>query len=627
MQDEDQKLNDLSPETVKKAIEAVKSRAWDINPFTVADELKVSRAAIYRHAGIMKIIIAARGGSFGMDVQTSLDLAWQLRQLELQNNELKEKLATSGSHRLDLIHKSVDEITANGAANEGKETDRPGEAIFNLANNNGPPMSTYFNQLERLLWKDIETVYYFKVASLKDQAKNLLDINDQSDKLNNDSAINVLDSHKSSISYDSLISIEANKRLNQASSISPFARLKSGSLGPDKTQKDLGSEQKTKEYFSDNTSVSPPIESLLPFSSQPILRDKSQEIDEQLLQNSEHVGQTEKRVEKLESDLVHLASQLHNDIAERIRINLENQTEEASSQIKAETAPIDSGSGLRFESVKTPTESEGWQKFETQLPPLGEESVVIETPNQDDLLLETPLPIQDDKEPDIKLIPLLRSQMPPPSPNVDLIIEESAYVVNELAQNVADTGDGEIVSKEINSSLKEDNAVPRDELRDLIQSHIRNAAEQMAEFPHSIGTGKEFEVWLNNPARSKFVGSTKTPETNRVEEEEIKSQPKQMPFIPRVVPPEVRKACLILGLRPDNITYEVVQEAWKKSIVAPGVHPDLGGDTELAVYLNTAKDVLMRFLDAQAPKLGKKFGPFRTEKDGKTKTEKPKNEQ
>ena len=86
MQDEDRELNNLSLEIVEKAIATVKARAWDVNPFTIADELKVSRAAIYRHAEIMKLIIAARGGGFGMDIQTSLDLTWQLRQLEQTNN-------------------------------------------------------------------------------------------------------------------------------------------------------------------------------------------------------------------------------------------------------------------------------------------------------------------------------------------------------------------------------------------------------------------------------------------------------------------------------------------------------------------------------------------------------------
>jgi hypothetical protein len=56
------------------------------------------------------------------------------------------------------------------------------------------------------------------------------------------------------------------------------------------------------------------------------------------------------------------------------------------------------------------------------------------------------------------------------------------------------------------------------------------------------------------------------------------------------------------------MTERIVKEAWKRQIASPGVHPDLGGETESAIYLNTAKDTLVRWLDQQAPKLGKKFG-------------------
>ena len=40
----------------------------------------------------------------------------------------------------------------------------------------------------------------------------------------------------------------------------------------------------------------------------------------------------------------------------------------------------------------------------------------------------------------------------------------------------------------------------------------------------------------------------------------------------------------------------------------PGVHPDTGGDTETAIYLNNAKVELVKWIEAQTPKLGKKFG-------------------
>ncbi len=56
---------------------------------------------------------------------------------------------------------------------------------------------------------------------------------------------------------------------------------------------------------------------------------------------------------------------------------------------------------------------------------------------------------------------------------------------------------------------------------------------------------------------------------------------------------------MILGLRPEKLTVDSVTRAWKEQVASPGVHPDLGGDQEAVVYLNTAKDTLIRWLNGQ----------------------------
>lgn len=142
-----------------------------------------------------------------------------------------------------------------------------------------------------------------------------------------------------------------------------------------------------------------------------------------------------------------------------------------------------------------------------------------------------------------------------------------------------------------------------DELRELIKGRIKQAAEMP-------GGGDQGAVNVAGDkgaaamgSRSKFVGG-------KAKESE-QSSPTQQPapgFVVRNVPPEIRKACMILGVRPEEMTKQSVIEAWKRQIATDGVHPDLGGDTEAAIYLNTAKDTLVRWLDQQAPKLGKKFG-------------------
>ncbi|MDP3509900.1 MAG: hypothetical protein Q8T09_18155 [Candidatus Melainabacteria bacterium] len=90
---------------------------------------------------------------------------------------------------------------------------------------------------------------------------------------------------------------------------------------------------------------------------------------------------------------------------------------------------------------------------------------------------------------------------------------------------------------------------------------------------------------------------------------------------PRVapIPADIRKHCMMLGVRADELTIKVVIEAWKAQITAPGVHPDQGGDTETAVYLNLAKDSLIKYIEAQAPKLGKKFGQPSQARDSQSK--------
>jgi hypothetical protein len=139
-----------------------------------------------------------------------------------------------------------------------------------------------------------------------------------------------------------------------------------------------------------------------------------------------------------------------------------------------------------------------------------------------------------------------------------------------------------------------------DELRELIKGRIQQAAEiQNDQTPRAMSAAApaaEGDGGAIGRSRSKFVGGAKAPQ-----------EPKANNFVVRQIPPEIRRACLILGLRPEELTTAAVIEYWKKQIAAPGVHPDHGGDTEAAIYLNTAKDTLVRWIDAQAPKLGKKF--------------------
>ncbi len=126
-----------------------------------------------------------------------------------------------------------------------------------------------------------------------------------------------------------------------------------------------------------------------------------------------------------------------------------------------------------------------------------------------------------------------------------------------------------------------------DELSDLLKHRFGKSAEEPVE--------KKEDEAAKKAAGTRFVGG------HRAQQE-----PPPQGFVVRTVPPDIRKACLVLGLRPEEITMETVHKAWKTEMTRE--HPDKGGDNEIAVYLNTAKDTLYRWLEAQAPKLGKKFG-------------------
>ena len=98
--------------------------------------------------------------------------------------------------------------------------------------------------------------------------------------------------------------------------------------------------------------------------------------------------------------------------------------------------------------------------------------------------------------------------------------------------------------------------------------------------------------------KHKFVGRS------REREEILKTHSSRPPVEP---PAEVLKWTEVLGLDSNTFTAADVHRAWRKQISSPDVHPDLGGELETAILLNTAKDSLTKWLDSFAPKLGKQF--------------------
>jgi hypothetical protein len=76
------------------------------------------------------------------------------------------------------------------------------------------------------------------------------------------------------------------------------------------------------------------------------------------------------------------------------------------------------------------------------------------------------------------------------------------------------------------------------------------------------------------------------------------------------LPVHIREAADRLGLAlAESLTRDAVHRAWRKQICMPEHHPDLGGNAEKAILLNTAKDQLSRWLDTNEPKLAKFLKP------------------
>jgi hypothetical protein len=159
-------------------------------------------------------------------------------------------------------------------------------------------------------------------------------------------------------------------------------------------------------------------------------------------------------------------------------------------------------------------------------------------------------------------------------------------------------------------------AINEQDLRDLIKLRIKNIQDDQIDSKSAMAAVSAPGSQPPQPAqppkdpspldiprsgvRNKFIGGKATTET-------APPTPTPVAAAPKALPPEIRKACMLLGLRQEELTEHAIREAWKKQITQ--VHPDLeGGDHESAIYLNSAKEQLLKWLSDSTPKLGKKFG-------------------
>lgn len=433
-------------------------------------------------------------------------------------------------------------VAEAGRAADAAAPAKPGADIVNLARS-GPYVASNYNPLIELSWKDLETVYHFRAATLKDYARNLPNPS------------------------QSLTGMPAMAKPESANG-------ESGEPAREGDERDV----KMKE-----------LNDLLGFDGT------------ESFQDLEPLGQ--------DANAAAFAEGATSPPSEPAASS--GQYDALSGSNFDQTSDFPAQSGDRYDSAGEPSEhfapDDGSQGYEEQS-------------TTQDLVQPHASTTLDNIEP-ISV------------ESLDNVLDLDSLDIFEGVEEYGNLEDIDIIQDVQLPS--DDNSVSGDQLRELIKSRIKQAGEVMAEtatptpgLSESASASAAASANNNQEAaakgaaaapRSKFVGGkagaagTAKPEAPPsgapVSGATTGPQPAQAggPIV-RNLPPEIRRSCLILGIRPEDMSIEAVQVAWKKQIVHEGVHPDLGGDTESAIYLNTAKDTLLRFLHAQAPKLGKKFG-------------------
>lgn len=525
---------------VLAAINALKKKGWDINPYTVADEAQVARSLVYRCPEVMDLVAQARASSYD-DPKARIafledhicELQETIRRLEEQNHVLAEKQEKQQiSDDNSFVEDKGQQANSQTPPTEkvGSVPESHQEAVHWQDKSSGQSESEIYNAfrsghvyssklLSDLSWKDLEAVYNFSGGLLKDYATHVSFMADET--------VEPKQVRSSEVTAKEEIPTKSDTSQDFADPIGQVGQVGQAEDGPDAKNEwcPAGSQRKVDSY---EQGV---------FSAEEDPRARAAHVLAEAQSFAEAgvkaLAEAEARVRAKAQDQAPREDQGKEEAHSEIP---------GYSQLQESLEPDDSS--MRFGDAASQRSSE-----------VGSEA------NAEALDLDK-LDIFEGLE------------------NVDL---KGIEVIEDVDFEQANSP-----------------SVSGDELRQLLKNRIKQASE-LPEQPlrEPLPPTKQSEPG-RLMSRSKFVGTAKAPQ-----------EPPSHGFIVRQVPPDIRKACLILGVRPEKLTQKIVLEAWKRQIATPGVHPDLGGDTEAAVFLNTAKDQLIRWLDARAPKLGKKFGSYK----------------
>lgn len=621
---------EVDKESVLAAIKAVKEKGLDINPFTVADEAKVSAQAVYGQSEYMDLITQERGSPLVVNADEVKDLKAKVKELESRVRQLQiqnEVLTMQQQTQYDLGHKLG---IIEGKKLKAQEI-AAAEAAKSLAG-------------ETDLQLDSELKARKRESTTETGESNVIQISNTGyvpELVGNAAEPVISKQQREDEGWDTPDVLGEADLQAGGDVISEVAGTEDSRERQEITGEQVPSEfiDNLKEVESEANAPQPELEAGIPtamFLS--AVEDKSESFGESYSQKvfnaarsgpfvaSEFNPLLELSWKDLET-VYHFRAKSLKDFSKQIQQNQPATPPPPPPQQKQKVrVPIetngDSDERHIDEIAPLPSETltgDNWDRFPEQGgSSSGQAPSYIQSPDE------------TTQEPEALEVGRNEFEfVEPESSGFDL----DAMDIFEGLDDYGNLQDIEIIQ---DVQLGPDGKPPSDdELRDLIKNRIKQAKEMAASEqrdPHLGAAAKDEQKGLG----SKFIGGKTRPkpgETGQGPNEpppptapQSAPQPGAAPPPPppatsqsagaapgpgfvRQVPPEIRKACMLLGVRPEEMTIESVTDAWKRQITAPGVHPDQGGDTESAIFLNTAKDTILRWLYDQAPKLGKKWGP------------------
>ncbi|MBX9667905.1 MAG: hypothetical protein K2X93_09820 [Candidatus Obscuribacterales bacterium] len=682
MSQDTQQQETITESQIEAAIQAVIGRGWDVNPYTVAEEARISPAEISHNAHFMQLIVHARGGEVTFAVKSAPpEELKRIAELEKENADLRAKLDAPEAKIVpddDILNEQVKALLSSESDEQVKQLERELEQAY-----------------EQVVSLEEEKTDLTRSVAGLERVNDAL--NARMRQLEDEAVVLKKQASEFKVSPNTPLPIDPQV-------LQELESLKTQNAAMDEQiQQFIAISREKSEYIVHLESANYQHESLI-LELEAKLAELQQEADMLALQlqnafnvgyqkghsdskpsvedKSEDTGSEEVQSESaLEAPLfpgsnpAHVATgeqpvmtpgqyyELHQQMP---NVEIKTQPEsEATPQVAASApntapaqAPPEPGSwdtdrvlnfartGPYVASNFNPLESLSWRDLETvysmgvlsikdfsrnltEYRPTDPGPQISEPPQKQLDTSESYSQVKEsidvlgqamDDTGATDLVADLLGEAPNPEGMdfIDELIDIDKLDIFESLEELEELGTIDVLGDPINLPDFESDANGRDEsaepasddqLRDLIKSRISQAQEHKED--QDVRTPPAPEGAEDDPTKSskpfpslkKFVGQ----KGQDAPPPPVTASSTSTPSVAaKHTPPEIRKACMILGIRPEDLTKESVHKEWKKQITS--VHPDLGGDTDSAVFLNTAKDTLLRWLDQNTPKLGEKFG-------------------